>query len=224
VASIPFWTDDPESWDTVVLGGATLPGIAEVHFDKSRDVDKKKSKGNDGITLTDNGADAAEGEITLTIWTAEQWRDWQRIKPKLDPQKAGGIKSPLTIIHPMAASAGVDTVYVEKLSETHPRKGGAQRITMSVVQWFAQPKPVRAKKEPDQEVRRAQAPGNVFLTGGEGLDGLSNPDGSLMDLSGPGGSGLSQEEQDKRDNAGKGPSMFDKFGFGSTDPGTATGE
>jgi hypothetical protein len=192
--------------------------------------------GSDGVVLTDNGSQAAEGEIALTIWTAEQWDDWQRIKPKLDPQKAGGIRSPLTIVHPEAASAGVDTIVLKQMQESHPRKGGSKVIQMEVLQWFPAPKPARVRKEPDQEVRKAQDPGNVFLTPGEGLEGLRNPDGSVMDLGAPGGSGLSQREMDTRDarqaeedlaekqrNAPP-DSMFGAFGFGSTDPGTATGQ
>jgi hypothetical protein len=220
VGSIPFWADDPASWDTCILGGEILPGIAVVEFEKSRDVDKKKSKGSDGITLTDNGAEAAPGEISITIWTAEHWDEWQRMRPKFDPAKAGGIKSPLTIVHPMAADAGIDVVYIESLKAKQPRKAGSMTITMSVVQWFPQPKPTVSKKEPDIEARRYQDPGGIPLDAVEGLDGLRNPDGTVMDL---GEGATASMADDALPETASGPSMFDKFGFGSKEPGTATG-
>jgi hypothetical protein len=236
MAKIPFWTEDPESWDTCILGGEILPGIADVTFEKDREFDVKKSSGSDGVVLQDLGAKAATGTIVLTVWAPEQWDDWQRIRPNIEPSKPGALKSPLTIVHPSAAAAGVDVIVVTHLSESMPRKGGSMRIKMECLQWFPQPKPVQAKKEPDIAARKAQDPGNVFLTPGEGLAGLSNPDGSPMDLGGPGGSGLSQREMDVRDarqaeeelaeaqrNAPP-DSMFGAFGFGSTDPGTATGQ
>lgn len=222
MAAIPFWADFAEAWDYCRLGEDILPGICEVSFENPRDVDKKKSKGKDGRTLTDNGSEGASGEIRVTIWTADQWDEWQTIRPKIDPRKAGALKYPISIVHPMAADAGVDVIYVKNIKAQQPKRGGTYVAVISVEQWFPAPKPTKTSNTPDEKARRYQgSPAPIPLDAVEGLPGLRNPDGTVMDL---GEDPTDQSEAATTPETDKGPSMFDKFGFGSTEPGTATGE
>ena len=65
------FADDP--WDIVELGGDPLPGICEVKGLAQLELDKKKQKGTNGLTLTVTGYQPGPFEITCTVWTQEQW-------------------------------------------------------------------------------------------------------------------------------------------------------
>lgn len=68
-----LFSGDP--WDTVVIGGMKLPGLCEVRGLAQLELDKKKPKGSNGVTLTVTGYEPGPFEITCTVWTSEQW-DW----------------------------------------------------------------------------------------------------------------------------------------------------
>jgi len=150
MAGVPFWADgslDAQAWNFCWLGEDFLPGLVEVEVDKGRAVDKQKSKGSDGPTLKDEGYEGAVVTITLTIWTAEQWDAWQSVRPKIDPQRAGGLRTPLAIDHPETQDAGVATVYVRRIRSGAPR-GSKKTYTLDCLEWFAAPKETKTEKKP----------------------------------------------------------------------------
>jgi len=59
-------------WDTLVLGGKTLPGRARVHSRRGRKHDRKGGPGADGETFTDLGSQAAELDISITLVDADE--------------------------------------------------------------------------------------------------------------------------------------------------------
>jgi len=78
--SIPQWeiggvapeAQELSPWDTLVLGGVKLPGRARLHARRGRKHDRKSGPGSDGESFTDLGAQAAEVDITITVWTEQQ--------------------------------------------------------------------------------------------------------------------------------------------------------
>ena len=147
----PFWVDeggDEQAWDFCWLGEDLLPGLVEVEAGKSRDVDVQKNKGTDGAALSDDGYVPAAVTITLRMWTREQWAAWQDVYPKIDPQRPGGLRQPLSIVHPEPNHRGIDTIYVTSISGSSPRRGGVKTETIECLQWFPAPKPVKKSTKP----------------------------------------------------------------------------
>ena len=116
MAELPFWFEvDDTSWDTVTLGSDTFPGVATVDGAVERKIDVKKSKGNDGATLKDNGYVPAPVTITLTIHTREQWIQLQALIPKIHPRRKGGPRDPVEIIYPSVNLLQVTQIYINKI-------------------------------------------------------------------------------------------------------------
>lgn len=182
--AIPFWSqsEDADAWNTLVINDEALPGIATVDVEKARDIEVKKTKGDDGVNLEDNGRTPADVSITLTIWTVEQWTAWQRIRPKIDPHGAGGIRSPLNASHPELADSGIDFIYIKSISSSAPSNRSGKVIRLSAQQWFPKPKPAKTTQKP----KTAETPFRFDI---EPLPGQYR-----IDLaSEPADSGLSQE-------------------------------
>lgn len=81
MAGAPFWggasaegptfAEDP--WDIVFIGGDPLPGLCEVKAMAALEVDKKKTKGSNGVTITIQGLQPQPFEVTVRVWTQDQW-------------------------------------------------------------------------------------------------------------------------------------------------------
>lgn len=142
--SLPFWADRSDAavkaWNTVTLGPVTLPGTCVVTAEKGREVDTKKSKGKDGPTMKDTGADQGKVTIEVTLATAEQWKEWQRIRPTIDPNRPGGSRNPLEIKHPEPADRGIQNVYVKSIKGMPPTAKGGKRYQLDCPEWVASPK------------------------------------------------------------------------------------
>lgn len=80
MAGSPFWgnashigdtfSDDPQ--DIVFLGGDPLPGICEVKGIAQLELDKKKTKGTNGVRLTVTGYQPGPFEVSVKYWTQAQ--------------------------------------------------------------------------------------------------------------------------------------------------------
>lgn len=66
-------------WDTVTLAGRQLPGICTVKCERTLQVDQQKGQKSDGAALVMNGVLPATVDITVTIWTEEQWNEFLKI-------------------------------------------------------------------------------------------------------------------------------------------------
>lgn len=114
----------PNPWDTVILGGESLPGVCVVKGTPTLAFDKKKAGGIDGATITVNGYLPGPIEIEVTMWTPEQFARMKQIAPKLwtKPNKktaAASLKKAIT--HPAFALWGITAVVV--LGVSVPEKG-----------------------------------------------------------------------------------------------------
>ncbi len=95
------------------------PGLCTVSVRRGRKVDRKKSSGSDGETLTFTGISNADIEISITIWTPEQldilidlWKVIQPPPGKGVPQ-AFDIKHPQFLINQVKSCVFVDSIGLE---------------------------------------------------------------------------------------------------------------
>lgn len=140
-ATIPYWLDCPEVYDTCTLGGVMLPGLAQVTATTGRKLDIKQAKGIDGATITDNGSEVEDVNIVLTIWTRQQWAAYQSILPAIDPNNTKGKIAPKDIVHPITSLHNIRRVYITKVSAPQPsRLKGAFEITIACKGWRPEPK------------------------------------------------------------------------------------
>ena len=106
-------------WESVGIAGVPLvgnsqgrtPGICEVTCDKAREVDVKKSKGSDGARITLSGLKPAKVEIRVHVWTPEQLKELDILRPIIFPA-AQKQKSTSTVLGAITATtvAGSGTV------------------------------------------------------------------------------------------------------------------
>lgn len=123
----PLYSDNP--WDVVMftVGGAfvLLPGICKAHGFPTIGIDKKASKGRDGLAFNVNGYIPGPVEIESTIWTLEQWSKWQEIIPRIWRRpNAGSVKGSslaINISYPSLQFAGINSVVIIGISP--PQKG-----------------------------------------------------------------------------------------------------
>lgn len=103
-SSVPFWGDSPESWNTVIIGGIRIPGIASISG-KAFEVraDKKSIPGEHGEKMTTLGREPCDPEITLKLWTPQQLKDFLTIVKLFLPKSHRQLPPPVDVIHPALA-------------------------------------------------------------------------------------------------------------------------
>ncbi|HMJ52399.1 MAG TPA: hypothetical protein VK540_09990 [Polyangiaceae bacterium] len=184
--TLPYWADnDPNeaaAWNTVRLGSVQLPGVCVVTAEKGRDVDLKKAKGQDGYGLTDTGATPGKVSIEVTLATRQDWIDWQKVRPLIDPNRPGATRNPLEIKHPDAEDCGIRNVYVDNIKRSPPSARTGKRIMIECTEWYPQAKTSKgagktAKALPAAAPRKntvvSQVPGETQL-GQDFVNGFAN--------------------------------------------------
>jgi hypothetical protein len=131
MGGLPFWgnaahvgsnfAEDP--WDVVFIGGDPLPGICEVKGIAQLEVDKKKAKGTNGSTITVSGYQPGPFEVSVTVWTSDQWDFLQAWIDKfwieqqaVRPSKTTVPPVAFDIDHPGCALLGIRTCVIEGIS------------------------------------------------------------------------------------------------------------
>jgi len=160
----PFWDGTggvgDKAWNTVWLGGVSLPGNCTVDCEKKRSIEKKKTKGTDGTTVTDQGDELVEVKIRVEVHKPDQWREWQAVLGQIWPKKAGGDRQPLEIIHPLPNFLGIKDVYIERL-KPNPPENQVMIIEIDCTEYAPNPKPVeKAAGRNDPPVKE-----NMFIPG-----------------------------------------------------------
>jgi hypothetical protein len=127
---VPFWGDEAGSWDAVWLKGIRLPGIAEVDGRGfSRRVDKKRSAGRNGATVTHMGLEPADIDITLTLWTPQHLTELQEVLKSIRPAKASAATAP----NPDKLSAQAEGS--DKFSRWSVIGGGLEPYSVGAAPW-----------------------------------------------------------------------------------------
>lgn len=131
------WDTDSEAWDTVILGGFRLPGVARLTIERGRKLDKKSAPGRNGATITDGGGEGAAVSIELQMTTPEEWDAWVAALRVLDPTKTS--PQAWALVHPEAEAMQVTSVMIEKVSGGPP-DNGVKTIKLACAEWFPKPR------------------------------------------------------------------------------------
>lgn len=153
MAAQPGWEVEgleAQAWNFCWIGEDLLPGIVEVTSSKSRAVDQHKPKGTDGKNLEDEGYDGGKVTIRITIANEEQWQEYQKLLPKLDPEQLGGLKRPQEIIHPEPNAKGIKVIYVKEINGGHPSSRDGKVETLECLQFFPALKKKKTSKTPKE--------------------------------------------------------------------------
>jgi hypothetical protein len=188
----PYWIgptgeEDPEDWNQCALGDLWLPGICKVTISTiERDVDKKKSKGTSGGTMTDNGYKPSGCTIEVWIWTREQHEQWGAVLPRINPRREGATKDPFEVRYPSVIEAGLGPMFVKSIDLGGPPSAkSGRKIKIICEEWFDKPKAVKkgtgtAKKSATASPKTPL--GNAMVAG---ADPFKNPGSGLADPSDP---------------------------------------
>ncbi|MEW5858395.1 MAG: hypothetical protein AB1861_13590 [Cyanobacteriota bacterium] len=147
-AQVPWWysTEEPLSWDMCQLGGEWIPGKVSVSGSGiKRNVDVKKSKGKEGATITDQGADLARFTLTVQVWGEQDWQDYQNLLATINPRAKGSKISPVEVVHPAINLLGVKRIYIDSIGVSMIEKGILTQ-ELSAIEWVD--KPPSAKTSP----------------------------------------------------------------------------
>ena len=114
MSSIPFWESSPLLWDTVTIGGYTLPGVASLKGDITRRVETANVVGEDGTRATDLGYGGAQVTVTLQLWQQAHLDAYTQIAEHIRP-RLGGKPDALDVLHPALAAVGIRSLIVFRL-------------------------------------------------------------------------------------------------------------
>jgi len=128
---------DPESWDTLILGGQQFRGTFEWGGDLiKRKLDRRHAAGRDGARVRDKGYDLAEVDLTLTITNDDEFADFEALVALVFPRAATPTaRNAHTCAHPELALAGIVELYgtsLGPLKQTSPTKW---EVTMKFVEY-----------------------------------------------------------------------------------------
>ncbi|MGZ3454446.1 MAG: hypothetical protein ACXWUG_20255 [Polyangiales bacterium] len=138
-AAPPFWNDDPESWDTAVVGGVQLPGLARIDgLELASKWDVKEAPGTDGATETYQGYTPSSFTLLLRMWERDQWTAWLGLVPKFRPRPGKESPDPVEVVHPELAAWGIARAIIRKLK---PKKSDdVYEVSFDMLEYFPQPK------------------------------------------------------------------------------------
>jgi hypothetical protein len=138
------------SWDIVQLGEKFLPGVCTIaNLEIGRDVDVQKKRKKEKARLRDNGLSPVTFNIEVEI-TGKQWGAWLQVLPYIQP-KVSGLRTPLSITHPMVNSHGVNDIYIQKILPGEPTARKGMKIVIKCGEWFEEEKDANgpSKKKPE---------------------------------------------------------------------------
>jgi len=145
--TVPF-----RSWDTVILDGHSLPGMATIVGQRARRWDKKQVKGRDKQVPVDNGLDVAQLTLVVRCWEREQLESLMVTLNSLDQPEGGRVARTIPIVHPAAAFLGVFFVRLGKRFAPTYEAGGFWEVRVDMLET----EPPKERKE--RTKRSASAP------------------------------------------------------------------
>lgn len=145
--NLEFWDDWEAPWDTLYLNADRMPGIWEIQSGEcARQMDHKKTKDKDKAVVKDLGSLPVKLTATGRLISREDWVELQRVLPLLNPRFNGGLKTPVSIYHPVSALLGISTVYITRLAAP-TLSNGILSMNIDMIEW-SQPKKAKVGKAP----------------------------------------------------------------------------
>ncbi len=142
---------NPTGWDTVTIGGISVPGVVELS-DAAReyDWDVKKGKGAAGATTTFTSKPPAEFTVRVRLWEPDHFvaDDAILILITYDPEKGLPIIA-RDVYHPALSQVGISSCVTKKIGIiTHKGDGEFEREIRFLE--YKPPPPVSAVSTPSQ--------------------------------------------------------------------------
>ncbi|HEX2863660.1 MAG TPA: hypothetical protein VHN99_03760 [Deinococcales bacterium] len=170
--STPTPFDSPGAWNTFVLVGPTgrhvLPGRVAVTPRVGLQEDTVSVPGQDGVTTTHLGYQAAEVTVDVQVWTVEQYRALARVLGIIRPRK-GAQPVAYDCVHPMLDTLGIRSVYLTtgELPPYTPQGGLTASLTFK--EWWAvkSGSPAKPKATPKPKTTKTTTKPKA-VTGGKG--------------------------------------------------------
>lgn len=134
-------------WDICKLGEVFLPGVVTIEdFEYGQDVDVQKRKKKEKARLRDNGLSPVTFNIRIEL-TAARWHEWLTVLPSIQPRRAGALREPLAIEHPLPNAHGVQEIYIHKIKVDAPSARKGMTIILRVGEWFEEEKEADGAKK-----------------------------------------------------------------------------
>lgn len=146
MADLPFWTYDgdldkaadspivvPGEWDSLILHGAAMPGLATVDVEQDLKVDSKRAPGRSGASPTFHGRDPAKFTIQIIVWTKSQLDDLQqRLLDIWPPDIEKKAPQSWDMEHPNLALLGIKGGIIRRITGLKPGPvSGARTMTLT---------------------------------------------------------------------------------------------
>jgi hypothetical protein len=163
MAGIPWPTQNPEQWQEVILAGVVLPGLCKVKVSGGQKIDKKDAPGADGESTTQQGERAKTVDITLRMWTPEQWAKYQEVHGYLEPPI--GKRVPLDIVNAKTTLRRVKSIIIETIEgpDWDPDKGF---MTVGIKAVEHKPPPPKAATKKNTAPKTAQEKADALAAAG----------------------------------------------------------
>lgn len=128
---------DPESWDTLVIGGVRFRGTFKWGGDLiKRKLDRRHAPGRDGGRVRDKGYDLAEIDLALTITNDEEWQDLTALVALVFPRSATPTaRNAHACAHPELALAGITELYGTSMGPITEASPTRYEVTMRFVEY-----------------------------------------------------------------------------------------
>lgn len=133
--------ENPQAWDSIFVGQTQSPGLVDVKgWKRGNEWDIKKGKGTVGATLTYVSKPPAKGTFTFTLWTAQQFRDWDTFRKllKYDPTKK--TVTAIDVYYPSLADIDVKSIVIENIGAIEHVGQGKYQIVVDAIEYLPVPK------------------------------------------------------------------------------------
>ena len=151
--TIPSPIDDPESWDTLVIGGLPFTGSFEFTGDVlTRKLDRRHSAGRDGARIRDKGYDLAEITLKLSLWEPAHFAELEALVRLLFPRGADTTRrAAYACAHPALALAGITEVYAKKMGALSQGSPTLWTTEIALVEYRAEAQAARSRSRTVQQ-------------------------------------------------------------------------
>lgn len=140
--TVPSWSTT-DQWDTLMLGGQLIPGVARLDINMGSGLDVQKPTRGKNASIADDGTPPAELTITVTLADADEATRFSSAILLLRPTAKSASLDPLEIVHPLAQMWDISAVSIGSISSPSPTSGGSLVVTIRAVQWAPAPTPAR---------------------------------------------------------------------------------
>lgn len=134
---LPFGPADetPGVWDTLVLEGIEIAGLATVEIHREMKKDKKASKASSGAEIVFSGVEQAKVGIKIRFWTRDQYDAIvANLLPMVEPDPTKKAPSVLSINHPVSTARKVAAIIVEKVSGPSKLGDGTWEVNLEALE------------------------------------------------------------------------------------------